>query len=182
MKTYLTYGGAMAIGGALLTFALFFSGLHSDAAKLGTAQWVGFAGGVVIGVTCLILGIKARRDESPSEEDFTYGRALGAGVMIVLFGSVFGMATTILYSSVINPGFTDVMVQAQVQKWEAAGLNAAQIEGAEKMTRTMMKPPIQAAFGFVFAMIGGTILSLIVAAFLKRTALERAEAQPPSLS
>ena len=181
MKTYLTYGGAMAIGGALLTFALYFLGLHSDPAKLGAAQWVGFCGAVVIGFACLILGVKARREEVPAEEDFTYGRALGAGVMIVLFGSLFGMVTTILYSSVINPGFADVIVQAQAQQWETAGLKPEQIENAEKVTRSMMKPPIQAAFGFFGGMVSGTIMSLIVAAFLKRSALENAEGQPPAL-
>jgi hypothetical protein len=181
MKTYLTYGGAMAIGGALLTFALYFLGLHSDPAKLGAAQGVGFCGAVVIGFACLILGVKARREEMPAEEDFGYGRALGAGVMVVLFSSLFGMITSILYSTVINPSFADVIVQAQVQQWEAAGLTGTQVESAEKVTRSLMKPPIQAVLGFFGGMVSGTVMSLITAAFLKRSALDPAEDQPPAL-
>jgi hypothetical protein len=38
MNTYLTYSFAMAFGGALIVFALFFLGLHDSPAKLDTAQ------------------------------------------------------------------------------------------------------------------------------------------------
>jgi len=38
MKTYLTYGFAMAIAGALLSLVLYFLGYHSDPAKFATAQ------------------------------------------------------------------------------------------------------------------------------------------------
>lgn len=182
MKTCLTFGAALAIANALLTFGLYFAGLHSDVAKLGTAQWVGTTGIIVFSLACIILGVKARREEIPADEDFTYGRALGAGVLVVLFASLLGMITTILYSSVINPGFSELLAQAQVQKWETMGMSAAQIEPAEKMMRSMMKPPIQAVFGFFSGMVGGTLLSLIVAAFLKRSALESAEAPPPLAS
>ena len=179
MKTCLTFGAALAIANALFTFALYFAGLHSDVAKLGTAQWMGMSGTIVICLACVILGVKARRSEIPADEDFSYSRALGAGVMVVLFGSLLGMITTILYGTVVNPGFNDIVALAQVQKWESMGMSAAQIEPAEKMMRSMMKPPIQAVFGFFGGMVGGTVISLIVAAFLKRSALEAAEAPPP---
>lgn len=40
MKTYLTYGTAMAGSGFVLTLVLFILGFHSDPAKLGVSQWV----------------------------------------------------------------------------------------------------------------------------------------------
>lgn len=176
MKTYLTYGLFIALGITLISLILFFLGYHSDAAKLGTAQAIGMVGALAVSIVLTVLGVKARRAEIPLTEPFGYGRALGAGVMITLFAVLFGAVTNYLYTHVINPGFSDVMVQAQIEKWEAKGMSAAQIEGAEAMMRKMMHPAIQALFGVVFGMLFGTIISLIAAAFLKRPAL------PPEVS
>ena len=170
MKTYLTYGFYMALGGALLLLALFFLGFHSDPAKLSTAQWVQGCGGLVISIACIVLGTKARRAEVPATEEFGYGSALGAGVMITLFAALFGMVTTYLYGTVINPNFTDVMMQAQAAAFEDKGVPADKIEQIQKASAMFMKPAVTAVFGFVFGMIFGTIISLITAAFLKRPA------------
>jgi Protein of unknown function (DUF4199) len=171
MKTYLTYGFAMAIAGVLLNLVLYFAGFHSDASKFGTAQLIGGLVGLGIGITGIVLGIQARRAEvMAANEDFGYGRALGAGVMIALFSALFGMLTGYLYMQVINPGMTDLMVQHQVSKMEAAGLSADKVEQMETITRKMMSPAIMAAMSFLMAMFGGTVISLISAAFLKRSA------------
>jgi hypothetical protein len=166
----------MALAGLLLTLLLYFTGFHSEAEKLGTAQTISTVGGLAIGITFITLGIKARRAEVPATEAFGYGRALGAGVMIGVFGSLFGIVTNFLYMHVINPGLTDLMVQAQIAKWETLGMSSERIEQAEKMMRTMMNPALQAVFGIVIGVLFCTIISLIVAAFLKR---EATEVQPP---
>jgi hypothetical protein len=177
MKTYLTYGFAMAVGGMLLTLVLFFLGFHSSADKLSAANWLGFIGGCGIGIACIVLGTKVRRAEVPATEEFGYGRALGTGVMITLFAALFGIVTTYLYFQLINPGFLDLTVQARLDEMEAKGVSGAALEQAEKMVRMMMKPAIMAAFGFVGGMINGPIISLITAAFLKRTVSD----EPPAL-
>ena len=172
MKTYLTYGLAAAVANALLLLTLYFLGLHSDPAKLNTAQWIGVVGVCVIAVVFLVLGIKARRASVPPTEEFGYGRALGTGVMIMLFSALFGIITNALYYSVINPEFTEIAVQAQVTQLESRGLPPDALERAERGVRFMMKPPVLAIAGFVMAMIGGTCWSLVTAAFLKRPATQ----------
>jgi len=176
MKTPLTYGFFMTLGGLLLNLALYFLGFHSDVEKLQTAQWISTAGGLALGIAFIVLGIKARRAEVPATEEFGYGRALGAGVLIGLFACLFGTVSNYLYMHIINPGLTDLMVQAQINKWEAMGMSSDRMEQAEKMMRKMMNPALQAVFGLVIGMIFCTIISLIAAAFLKRPA---AEEQPP---
>jgi ABC-type dipeptide/oligopeptide/nickel transport system permease component len=182
MKTYLTYGFAMAFAGAALAVLLYLLGYHSDPAKLRAAQGIGMAGGLAIGVTCIVLGTKARRAEIPASEEFGYGRAFGAGFMIALFASLFGIITTFVYAKFINPEFVDVIVQAQVQQLEAKGLSADKIQGAEKVIRTMASPYVQACFSFIAGLVMGTIISLITAAFLKRPAAPFAAETPPSLA
>jgi hypothetical protein len=172
MKTSVTYGFYMSLASALLVFALYFMGFHSEASKLGTAQTIQTVCGLAIGITFVVFGTKARRAELPATEDFGYGRALGAGVMITLFAAIFGVVFNYLYSAIINPNFVEVMVQAQTLKFEEKGMSGEQIDRAVGLMRGMMKPGIQAAFGFIFGLFFGTLISLVTAAFLKRPATD----------
>ncbi|MSU49891.1 MAG: DUF4199 domain-containing protein [Opitutus sp.] len=160
----------MAIAGAVLAVSLYLLGFHSDPAKLGTAQIVGTVGALGIGIVCITAGTKARRADIPAAEEFGYGRALGTGVMIALFASLFGIGTSFLYARVINPEFVDIIVQAQVQKLEARGMSGAHVEAAEKMIRMMSEPVVQAVSGFLGGVFFGTLISLVTAACLKRPA------------
>ncbi len=169
MKTYLTYGFVAALCNTLLAVVLFFLGFHSDVEKLSTAQWLGWIGSLIISVTCIVLGTKARRAEIPASETFSYGRAFGAGVMIALFAALFGAIGHFLYMSMINPGMTDVIIQSQIAQLEASGMSSSQIESAEAITRKMMHPAVQAAFAFVFGFIFNLVIALITSAFLKRS-------------
>lgn len=169
MKTYLTYGFAMALAGALLTLALFFMGYHSDPAKLQTAQRIGMVVGLMIGFIGIALGTKARRAEVPESEPFGYGRALGAGVMVALFSCLFGFITNYVYMAFINPGFGDIILQAQAADMEAKGLTSAQIEQAEKMTRFFIGPVVSSCFSMIFGFIISVIIALVTSAFLKRS-------------
>ena len=172
MKTNATYGLYMALASALVVFALYFMGFHSEASKLSTAQTLQTVSGLAISITCLALGTKARRAELPSNEDFGYGRALGTGVMITLFAALFSVVFNYLYSAVINPNFVEIMVQAQTLKFEEKGLSGEQVERAVGLMRAMMTPGLQAAFGFLFVMFSGALISLVCAAFLKRPAID----------
>lgn len=172
MKTPLIYGLYMALAGLLLSLVLYFTGFHSEVEKLGTAQTISSIGGFVLGTTFLVLGIKARRAEIPVTEDFGYGRALWAGVQISFFGCIFSVICNFLYMGILNRGLKELMVQAQIAKWEALGMSSDRIEQAEKMMRTMMNPALQAVFGLIFGMIICTVISLVLAAFLKRPAAD----------
>lgn len=182
MKTYLVYGLAWAIAGSVLAIVLYLLGFHADPDKLVPAQIIGGLGGLVIAITCISLGTKARRAETPATEEFGYGRALGAGVMVALFGALFGSITSYAYAKFINPDFIDVIVQAQVQKLEEKNMSAEKIEAAEKMIRSMSSPGVQAVFGFFGGVLFGTLISLVTAAILKRPAAPEAFATPPPIS
>jgi len=178
MKTYVTYGFFWAAGGMVLTLALYFLGFHANVEKLAVSNWVGGIGGLAIAVTCLVLGTKARSAEVPPNEAFGYGRALGSGVMIALFAALFGLVAGFIYMKFVNPGFVDVMVQAQLSKMEAKGASAAQLDQAEKMIRAFSGPVISNCFNAVFGFIIGVVLALITSAFLKREAVE----EPPAIA
>jgi uncharacterized membrane protein len=75
-----------------------------------------------------------------------------------------------VYTTFINTGFTEVMLQAQMDKLQAKGLSGAQLDQAEKMTRMMMGPVPAALIGIIVGIFIGVIIALILAAFLKRAA------------
>jgi hypothetical protein len=176
MKTYLTYGAASAIAGAMLMMLLYLLGYHSDPEKLKMAQILGSCGGLAISITCIVLGTKARRAEIPPTEEFGYGQALFAGFMISLISSAIGIVTWIIYAKFVNPDFHEMVVQAQLHAMEARGMKQEQIDAAEKVIRTMTNPFIQAVFSFLGGLVFGTVISLITSAFLRRPA--EAEAPP----
>jgi Protein of unknown function (DUF4199) len=177
MKIPLTYGALMAVASSLVTLLLFFLGYHSDAAKMQSIQPVQLIVVLAISFAGITMGMRARRAQIPPHEPFSYGRALGTGVLIGLCAALFGAAFNMLYATVINSGFNDVMMQMQTDKLEAKGMSSDQIEKASGMMKMMFNPIIQ----FIFALIIGTfsafIISLIAAAFVKRP--DRASIAPP---
>ncbi len=168
MKTCALYGFIWALAGAFLTLILYFTGFHSDAAKLGTAGWIGGLGGLAVAIACLTIGIKARREETPPAAEFGYGAALWAGVLISIVSGVLTSLFTFVYWSFINPGFADVVVQDQVSKLEARGVTGDGLDKAEAMTKVMAAPLPQTVIALIFVVLFGTVIALVVAAFVKR--------------
>jgi hypothetical protein len=170
MKTCLLYGFILAVSAALVTLVIYFLGLHSDPAKMGMSRGVSGLLILVIGVTCTALGVKARREQVPPSEEFGYGSALGAGALISLFAGIFGAVFNFVYFAYINTGFPEVMLQYQLDKLQDKGLTGARLDQAEKMTRMFMTPLPMAIFALIEGLIFGILISLVVAAFLKRPA------------
>jgi ABC-type Fe3+-siderophore transport system permease subunit len=177
MKTCSLYGFISALAGALLVLALYFLGFHSDPAKLPAAKWIGGCFGLAIGIIVTALGVKARRAEIPETQPFGYGSALAAGVQISLVSSILTAIFIYLYDAFINPGFNEIILQDGLDKLQAAGISGDKLEQMEKGTRFMMRPGMHAFSTLIVAFIIGVIVSLIVAAFLKRSE----PAGPPSL-
>jgi len=183
MKTSLTYGFIAALIAALISMGSYFAGWHDTPEKLDTAHNVGMLLGTVAGIVCLVLGMKEKRALTPADKNWGYGSALATGVMIGLFAALIGSIYSYCYFSLINPHITDVIYQAQVAKMEAKGMSLDQIERAEPMMRKFMSPVVMTISGFVMTLVFNTVLSLIVAAFLKnRPAGASFVAEPPVAS
>ena len=172
MKTYLLYGLWLAIAGFLLNLILFVCGLQSEAAKFQLGQTIGFVAGVAIAIVLIVLAIKARRSAVPATEAFTYGNAFGAGFCTQCWGSLFGIASIYLYTAVINPHLSDLIVQIQMDKLQARGLSGDQADRAEHMMRMFSGPIVMSVSAFFTSLFIGLFIALIVAGFLKREAVE----------
>jgi Protein of unknown function (DUF4199) len=167
MKTSLCYGFLIALAGFLLRLIGFITGLESDPAHPGAGRWIGGLVGLIVTIVILVLGIKAKRAARPPDQEFTYGQAYGAGMVIQVW-ACFSIFTTYFYLQVINPHFVDLMIQANRDKMEARGMAEDQIERGEHIMRFFVSPAAQAVETFFIGLIIAAIITLIVAAFLRR--------------
>ncbi len=175
MKTSLTYGFIIALCGALISMGSYFAGWHDTPDKLDLAHNLGTVLGLIVAIVGIVLGIKEKRSLLPADASWGYGSALGTGILIGLFAAILGSIYSYCYFAFINPHITDVIYQAQVAKMEAKGMSAEQIERAEPMMRKFMGPVFITISSFVIGFVVNTVLSLIIAAFLKN----RPAQQPP---
>ncbi len=172
MSTKFTYALILTVCGALLNLLLYFTGLQTE--KLATGQyfqWLGF----VMMFAILWLGIKAVRDEAP-EKGMSYGRGVGTGTLISLYSGLMSSIYSFIHFKFVNTRFADYQLALIRPKWEAAGMGEAQMDQAEKVTRAMMGPVAQAIMTPIMVVIFGLILSLIIAAILKRPAPDQLKA------
>jgi ABC-type antimicrobial peptide transport system permease subunit len=177
MKTCALYGFIIALADSLLVLILFFLGWHSDPAKLTAAKWVGGLAALLIGVSLTFLGVKARRSEVPESESFGYGSALWAGVRISFVACFLTAIFNYAYSAFINPGFADIIIQDQMDKMAAKGISGDQADKVEKFMHFLMSPAVYSIYTMVLGFIFALVISLIVAAFLKRA--EPVDGAPP---
>jgi hypothetical protein len=183
MKTPLIYGLLLAVAGTLLNFGLFFAGFHDTPEKLHSVQWVQGTFGLVATLVALVLAMRARRAEYPADQAWTYGSAFGAGELTAMWGILFGAIFSLIYFLVVNPQFSEVVYQMQVQQMELKNVPASAISQAEPIMRRMTSPYLMTAMNSVVGLFICTLLALIVAIFFRsRSAIESADTAIPPVA
>jgi hypothetical protein len=179
MKTYALYGFGLTLTGAVLTLILYLTGFQSDVDKFLLGLVLGFLLGLAAVVLFLILGIKAARAAAGAAAGFSYGKALVSGLMITVFAAVFSAPFNYLYFGYINSEYTETTIAWTTRMMEKGKVEQYKIdEMAEKM-RQRSTPLRQTTSGAIGALVGGVIISLIVAGVMKR---EPEETFPPELT
>lgn len=174
MKHAFFYGFISALISALYTLGLYFTGFHSSVAKLDSLAIISPIIALAISVTCMVLGARAAREDTPPDQDFGYGSALWASFLTSIVSTVLYGIFNFCYVSWLNPDIIDLMVQQQVAKMEAKGMSGPALDNAEAMTRKFMQPIPGFIFVLIFGVIAGLIISLVVAAFVRRKPVELA--------
>jgi hypothetical protein len=102
----------------------------------------------------------------------SYGKGVGTGVLISLYSGLMSGVYTFIHFKFVNTEFVDYNMELIRAKWAQAGMGADQMEKAEGFTRMFMGPVSMAIISPIFAVFFGLIVSLIIAAILKRPAPE----------
>ncbi len=174
MNTRFFYALVWTLGTAVLMLLLFFTGFQTE--KLATGKYLTYLG-LLIPVVVLYLGIKAARDERPGGV-MTYGQGVSAGMVISVYAALMSAVYSWFHFTFVNPRFADYTLDMVREQWAERGLTVEQVEQAERITRKMLSTPVQAIFGIFFTLLIGLVLSLIIAAMLKREKPATAPAVP----
>jgi hypothetical protein len=117
----------------------------------------------------IVLGMRTFRDRD-NDGFISYGSAVGTGTLISLIGGVIQSVYSVIFIKFIDPSFTEKAIEVARQKLIEDGTPDNQIEMGLEIARTMMSPMWLFFFGIIGSLFVGAIISLIVAAFVKKEA------------
>lgn len=158
-KANLTNGMILALVSVVYTLFLYFFDLLFNPA-LGYVF-------LLVQIILVFILIKSYRDNI-LHGYITYGQAVGAGVVISLYSAiVLALFSYILYT-VIDPGLTAKKLAFLEEMMLNKGVPQATVDTAMSMQKKLQTPLISSILGIFTSVLGGTILSLIIAIFVKK--------------
>lgn len=154
----LKYGVITAVAAIVYSAILLVTGLNTN-------QALGYLGFVI-----LIAGmVFAMRDFRTANAGYmSYGQGLGIGTMVSGIVGLLASAFTVLYMQFIDPNVMQQTIDNARENLEKQGMDDAQIDMAMQMTEKMMNPGMMFMLGILSYIIIGFIISLIVAAIMRR--------------
>ncbi len=158
-KATLTSGLILGLVGIVYTLVMYFLDLTFN-------KTLGFLLLPVLIVTLYFL-VKSYRD-SFLHGYITFGQAVGAGVVIFLYFSIISAIFYYILYAVIDPELPSKQLAITEELMSKRGLPQEALDAAMKMQEKIMKPGIMAPFSILANMFTGTIMSLLVAIFVRK--------------
>ncbi|MBK7477615.1 MAG: DUF4199 domain-containing protein [Haliscomenobacter sp.] len=162
--------------GLIASMILIALGLVAQVAGLSDPSNPSGPGGIAMNIltygimiAAIVMAVKQHRDTELGGL-ISFKRAFGLGMFVILIIGAITMVWTFVYMSYINPDMVDQIMEAAQEKQQAQGLSDEQLEAASGMMGMIMKPWFMAISAFVGTLLIGLIISLIVAAIMKKEA------------
>jgi hypothetical protein len=152
--------------GGLLLIILSLSTIIFDLqfSSLMTSALIGLAVYAIV-IIFIVVGVKHHRDNSLGGY-ISFGRAFVTGTLIGILAALVNQVFNIIYNF-IDPGYMERVTETMLEMYEEQGLSEAQLqEIADRMSDPNSLSNI--AIGLGMFLIFAAIISLIVAAVLKR--------------
>lgn len=125
-------------------------------------QWVSL-------VISIVITIMALREYRTLNSGFmSIGEGVGLGTLMSVISGLVSITYNLVYTNFIDPTIRQQMLDNAREQLENRGMADAQIENAMEITEKIQSPGLQFGIGIVFAAIFGALISLVVAAFLRR--------------
>jgi hypothetical protein len=121
----------------------------------------------VLLILFIVLGIKSYRDEECGGY-ISYGKSVGTGILISVFGGILVSVFTIVLFTMIDPGMTERILDEARQGMIEQGFPDEKIEKGIEIAHKMMTPFFMFLLGILGSAITGVIFSLIVSVFVKK--------------
>jgi FlaA1/EpsC-like NDP-sugar epimerase len=158
-KANLTNGVIFALIGVVYSLVIYFLDLSFNKMQ----GWIF----LVVQIIILFFLVKSYRDNYRFGM-ITFGQALGAGLIIFVYYAVIMAVFTYLLYAVIDPELVDKQLAFAEEEMIKRGIPESAIEAGMKVQTKIMKPGIMAPLSIFGSMLQGLIMSLIVAAFVRK--------------
>jgi hypothetical protein len=158
-KANLKNGLILGLIGIIYTLVMYFLDL-----SLNNIQGYVF---ILIQIVILYFLVKMYRDNF-LHGIISFGQALGAGVVICLYYSIIIAIFTYILYAFIDTNLIDKMLAMTEEKLLNSGLSQSQIDASMTVQARLMKPGFMAPISIFGNMFQGLIMSLIVAAFVRK--------------
>jgi phosphoglycerol transferase MdoB-like AlkP superfamily enzyme len=167
----LLYGAIMGVISIIFSLIMYITGYMPVGIKSGliTALIT-----IIILIIFISFGMKSYRDKALGG-NITFGQAFLVGILIVIISTLISSLYTLLFTTVIDPDYMGRVMEATrnstYDMMNNMGASDADIEDAlERFDKRVAKmTPIRTFFqGFIWPLILGAIVSLIVAAFTRK--------------
>ena len=162
MKNFIKFGVYAAVAG------MFFS-LLSYVTGINRAEWFYYIGFItlLIPIYFISMAIKTKRDQE-LKGFISYGKAFNEGLLVTLVNGLISTAYSAVYFFLIDPSFIDFQKQKMINQWEEQGMDDAQIEQMLEYSSWSLNPTAYTIISFFVVLFTGVIISLIVAAVMKK--------------
>jgi len=158
-KANLTNGIIFGMVGVVYSLIIYFLDLSLN-------QWQGLVF-MLIEIVLLFFLVKSYRDNY-MHGTMTYGQGLGAGMIIFLYYSIIAAIFAYILYAIIDTGLVDKQLAMIEDKMGQRGLPQSAIDASMSIQKKIMKPGIMAPMSIFGNMFTGLIMSLIVAAFVRK--------------
>ncbi len=158
----LTYGAILGALSVVFSFMLYTMDMHYQGGTMVTVV------SVVLSVALYAVGMYQYRTANAGLMTFWQGVKLGVG--IALISGIIVVLFNLILTRVIDPEtMTKAMDFQREQLIENTELTIEQIDAQLAAMQKFQTPAIQAAFGLLFSVIFGFLLSLLPAAILRKS-------------
>ena len=161
------YGGIWGGASILMTLVAYLTNTDPSLPTTGSIKYVYSLVGLGVAIWAITTAIKTDRDQQLGGY-IGFGRCVGLGTLTGLVAGVIGAVFSLLYMTVINPGFKEQMLSAMQEEWARQGMSEEQIEMAANMSGMFTNPVSMAVMQVVVGVIFALIISLIAGAVMKR--------------
>ena len=129
-------------------------------------QALGYAGVIII-IAGLAIAMKSYRDNVLGGV-MSFGKAFGFGMLIIIVAALLGAIFSYLLYAVIDTGLSERMLEFTSDKMLKRGVPEAQLDIILERAAKFQKPLPIAITALISSILGGVVLSLIMAAIFKK--------------
>ncbi|GAB3260534.1 hypothetical protein GCM10027347_24900 [Larkinella harenae] len=121
-----------------------------------------------LGISIVIIVMAMREYRTLNGGFMSYGEGVGLGSLLSVVGALVSVTYNFIYMTFIDPTIRQQTLDKVREQLEDRGMSDEQIEQALEMSEKFQSPGLQFVFGILAAGFFGLIISLIVAAFIRR--------------